>query len=56
MDEKEWRIILEALEAAKYKIDSYGYYPSYQFKQERLFEVSDVIAKVRMIIKNAKGA
>ena len=50
----ELETILESLQYTKQKISEYTGYPSYQFKQERLKEVTDVIIKIREMKKESK--
>jgi hypothetical protein len=42
-------LIIQSLEFTRIKFESYGGYPSYEFKQSRIGEVSDVLEKVRTI-------
>ena len=47
-------IILVSLQYSLKNINEYSQYPSYQFKQERIKEVMDVITKVRYMKKESK--
>jgi hypothetical protein len=51
---QELETILESLQYSKQKISDYTGYPSYQFKQERLKEIMDVIQKIREMKKESK--
>jgi hypothetical protein len=51
---QELETILESLQYSKQKISDYTGYPSYQFKQERLKEITDVIQKIREMKKETK--
>lgn len=51
----EWELILESLEHAKHRVAEYQFYPSYEFKTERLNEISNLRTKVLDIKKTLKG-
>lgn len=48
---KDLEFILESLKYTKIKIEESNNYPSYEFKQQRVKEVDDLIAKVNAIFK-----
>lgn len=48
---KELEFILESLKYTKIKFEEYNNYLSREFKQKRVNEVDDVIAKVKTILK-----
>ena len=47
LTKNDLEIINEALQTAKQKVNDYSGYPSYEYKQERLKDISDVIKKIR---------
>lgn len=44
-------LILESLKYTKLKFEEYQFYPTYEYKQKRIEEVSGVISKVRILKK-----
>jgi hypothetical protein len=52
---EELELILTSLDYTKQKFQSYSYYPSYEFKQQRIAEVKIIIEKVRAIKKAMKS-
>jgi tRNA A-37 threonylcarbamoyl transferase component Bud32 len=48
------QLILESLKYTKLKFEEYQGYPSYEYKQQRISEVNDVIAKIQTLKKSAK--
>lgn len=55
---KDIEFILESLEYTRLKFENYPIgekgYPSYEYKQQRIQEVTEVIAKVKKIKSNLK--
>ena len=47
LSKKDWNIILESLNYSKYKFENYEKYPSYDYKQQRVNDVLEVILKVK---------
>lgn len=52
----ELDIVLESLKWSRYKLQEYTQYPSYEYKQQRIKEVSDVETKVHGIRRARKEA
>ncbi len=48
---QDLEFILESLKYTKLKFEEYKDYPSNEFKQQRVKEVHDVIAKVKAVLK-----
>lgn len=48
---KDLEFILESLKYTKIKFEEYKDYPSYEFKQQKVKEVDDVIANVKAVFK-----
>lgn len=44
--QKDLELILESLKYTKIKFEDYEKYPSYDYKQERINEINEVIGKV----------
>lgn len=44
-------VILESLKYSKLRIEEYQTYPSYEYKQQRLTMISDVVEKLRNLKK-----
>ena len=51
----ELEMIRESLKYTKRSFQDYGYYPSYEFKQQRLNEVDVVRQKISQMIKETKN-
>jgi len=49
---KEILIVLESLKYTKLKFEEYDKYPSYEYKQNRVKEVNDLILKIKELRKN----
>jgi len=49
---KEITMILESLSYTKLKFEEYEKYPSYEYKQQRVKEVNDLILKIKELRKN----
>lgn len=52
----DWDEIQRSLEYSRYKIESYGQYPSYEYKRKLLDENYALLQKVRAIRKQVKHA
>ena len=48
---QDLEFILESLKYTKIKFEEYKDFPSFEFKQKRVKEVDDVIAKVKDFLK-----
>jgi membrane-bound lytic murein transglycosylase MltF len=54
LTQQDLEFILESLKYTKLKFEDYQQYPSYEYKQERIKEVQDVMSKVKDILKETK--
>ena len=54
LTQQDLEFILESLKYTKLKFEDYQKYPSYEYKQGRIKEVQDVMAKVKDILKEIK--
>lgn len=48
---EDWKIILDSLKYTVLKFQDYDKYPSYEYKQQRIGEVTDVINKIKELRK-----
>lgn len=55
LSSKDVEMVLESLKYTKMKFEEYQGYPSYEFKQGRIKDVEEVIAKVSAIRKELKS-
>lgn len=46
---QDWQIILESLKNTKLKFEEYQGYPTYEFKQQRVEEVNQLILKIKSL-------
>lgn len=51
---QEWNLILESLNYTKRAYEDYTHYPTYDFKQQQIKFVSDLIIKIRQTAKEAQ--
>ena len=51
LSNQECDMIIESLKYTKLKFEDYKGYPSYEYKQQRIEEVNELIAKVK-VLKN----
>lgn len=48
----DFEIILESLKYSKKQFEDYEFYPSLEFKNQRIQEIEEVIKKVKEIVSN----
>ena len=51
LTQNELKMILESLEFSKHKFENYEKYPSNEFKQARINEISQLISKIKSLIE-----
>lgn len=51
LNKEDLHLILESLNYTKLKFENYDSYPSYEFKQEQLKQVNDLIKKVNVVVE-----
>ena len=51
LNDSDWEIILESLKYTRLRFEEYDKYPSYEFKQQRIKEVDDVVLKIKELRK-----
>jgi hypothetical protein len=51
LSQQDWNLILESLTYSKLKFEEYEKYPSPEFKQKRIEEVTKLIAKIKSLRK-----
>lgn len=56
LSNQEWEMILESLKYSKLKFEEYDKYPSVEYKQKRVDEVSQLISKVASLKKLSKNS
>ena len=54
LTKKDLEFVLESLKYTKFKFEDYQQYPSYEYQQERIKEVQEVMLKVSNILKATK--
>jgi len=54
LNEKDLDFILESLKYTKLRFEKYDKYPSNEFKQERINDANEIIAKVQFLKQNLK--
>lgn len=52
LSKKEIAMIMESLNYTKIKFEEYDKYPSYEYKQQRIKEVNDLILKIKLLKEN----
>lgn len=53
---EEIQIVIESLRYTKLKFEEYQHYPSYEYKQQRIHELSQLIEKLRKSKKEMQHA
>lgn len=51
LNSQDWEMILESLKYSKTRFEEYQGYPSYEFKQKRINEIEQLIAKIKNLKK-----
>ena len=54
LSNEDLSFILESLEFTKHKFENYDKYPSVDYKQKRINEVTEIISKIKIIIKERR--
>lgn len=49
LSNKDWGLILESLNYSKQKFEEYDKYPSKEFKQKRVDEITQLISKIKSL-------
>lgn len=49
LTKQDLELILESLKYTKLKFEDYEKYPSYEYKQERINEVNEVVGKIEAL-------
>lgn len=52
LNNQDYNLILESLEYTRFKYENSDKHPTYEFKQEQLKKVNDLIFKIKEMSKN----